>query len=58
VIVPDLNLLLYAEIDAYPTHAAARQWWETLLGGERQVGLAPVCVFGFLRATSSWPLGC
>jgi toxin-antitoxin system PIN domain toxin len=49
VILPDVNLLLYAEIDAYPIHAAARRWWEALLSGERQVGLASVCIFGFLR---------
>jgi uncharacterized protein len=52
VIVPDVNLLLYAEIDAYPMHAAARLWWEGLLNGERAVGLAPVCVFGFLRIST------
>jgi toxin-antitoxin system PIN domain toxin len=49
VIVPDVNLLLYAEIDAYPVHAAARRWWEEALNGERTVGLAPVCLFGFVR---------
>ncbi len=49
MIVPDVNLLLYAEIDAHPLHAEARRWWEGALNGERQVGLAPVSVFGFLR---------
>jgi toxin-antitoxin system PIN domain toxin len=49
VIVPDVNLLLYAEIDAHPLHAPARRWWEEVLSGERQIGLAPVCLFGFLR---------
>jgi hypothetical protein len=49
VIVPDVNLLLYAEIDAFPHHAVARRWWEGLLDGDRQVGLASVAVFGFLR---------
>jgi uncharacterized protein len=53
VIVPDVNLLLYAEIDAYPTHHAARAWWEELLNGERSVGVAPVCLFGFLRLSTS-----
>jgi len=27
MIVPDINLLLYAEIDAFPWHSAARSWW-------------------------------
>lgn len=49
MIVPDINLLLYAEIDSYPQHAAARSWWEKLLNGDSIVGIAPVCLFGFLR---------
>lgn len=49
MIIPDVNLLLYAEIDAFPQHRKARKWWEETLGGERIVGLAPVSVFGFLR---------
>ena len=49
MIVPDVNLLLYAEIDAYPEHRSARRWWEQLLDGEHRVGLAPVALFGFLR---------
>jgi len=53
VIVPDLNMLLYAEIDAYPVHPAARRWWEDALNGERQVGLPPVCLFGFLRLATN-----
>jgi toxin-antitoxin system PIN domain toxin len=53
LIVPDINLLLYAEIDAFPEHAAARRWWEDALNGERQVGIAPVCLFGFLRIVTN-----
>jgi toxin-antitoxin system PIN domain toxin len=53
VIIPDVNLLLYAEIDAHRLHALARRWWEEALSGDRQVGLAPVCLFGFLRLGTS-----
>ncbi len=53
MIVPDINLLLYAEIDAFPEHGAARRWWEGALNGERQVGIAPVCLFGFLRIATN-----
>ena len=49
MIVPDINMLLYAEVDAYPMHSVARAWWEKLLNGDRAVGIAPVCLFGFLR---------
>ena len=53
MIVPDVNLLLYAEIDAHPLHVSARRWWEDALSGERLVGLAPVCLFGFLRLSTN-----
>jgi uncharacterized protein len=53
LIVPDVNLLLYAEIDAHPLHAPARRWWEDALSSDRQVGLAPVCLFGFLRIATN-----
>lgn len=49
MIIPDLNLLLYAEVHAFAVHAIARRWWEGALNGSRQVGLAPVVVFGFIR---------
>jgi uncharacterized protein len=53
MIVPDVNLLLYAEIDAHPLHASARSWWEETLNGDRQVGLPSVCIFGFLRISTN-----
>jgi uncharacterized protein len=53
MIVPDVNLLLYAEIDAYPIHGLARDWWEEVLNGARTVGVAPVCAFGFVRVSTN-----
>ena len=53
MIVPDVNLLLYAEIDAFPFHSAARAWWEALMNGDRPVGIAPACLFGFLRLSTN-----
>jgi uncharacterized protein len=53
MIIPDVNLLLYAEIDAYLVHQRARRWWEALLSSEEQVGLAPVCVYGFIRIATN-----
>ena len=53
MIVPDVNLLLYAEIDAFAQHSNARQWLEDLLNGERQVGIATVAAFGFLRISTN-----
>lgn len=53
MIVPDLNLLLYAEIAAFPEHAAARRWWETALRGSEDVALTMLTVFGFLRIATN-----
>lgn len=53
MIVPDLNLLLYAEIDAYSEHEAARRFWEAALNGDRVVGIASVALFGFLRIATN-----
>jgi hypothetical protein len=49
VIVPDLNLLVYAFNERAPHHTAARGWWEEALSGTRQVGVPWAVVFGFVR---------
>ena len=49
VIVPDLNLLVYAYNDAAPHHDSARRWWEGLLNGEERVGVPWVVSTGFVR---------
>jgi len=49
MIVPDINLLLYAYDAASPFHAKAAAWWERCLSGREPVGLLPVVVFGFVR---------
>lgn len=49
MIIPDINLLVYAHNDAAPGHAAARAWWESCLNGSGPVGLPWVVVAGFLR---------
>ena len=53
MIVPDVNLLVHAYNSQSPVHADARRWWEDLLNGTRQVGLAWVGIIGFLRITTS-----
>ena len=45
-------MLVYAEIDAFPQHAPAKRWWEDLLQGGRQVGVAGVTIFGFVRVST------
>lgn len=52
MILPDVNLLIYAYDASSPLHAAAAAWWRDCLSGEEAVGLAPVVVFGFVRITT------
>lgn len=49
MIVPDINLLLYAYDSDSPFHAKATAWWQECLSGSEPVGLPPVVVFGFIR---------
>lgn len=53
MIVPDINLLLYATIRVYPQHSAARHWLEAVMNGHDPVGLTPPVAFGFLRIATN-----
>jgi len=53
LIVPDVNLLLYATIDAFAEHAAARRWWEERLNGDAEIGLAGAVLFGYIRIATN-----
>lgn len=53
MIVPDVNLLLYATISGFPEHARARRWWERALEGEDEVGLTGPALFGFVRISTN-----
>lgn len=49
MIIPDINLLVYAYNAADPQHAAARSWWEGAVGGREPVGLPWIVAGGFIR---------
>lgn len=49
MIVPDVNLLVYAHNRAAPSHSMARAWWELALTGDTPVGLPWAVTFGFIR---------
>lgn len=49
MVLPDLNLLIYAYNEAAPFHPAARAWWEDLLTAERSVAIPWAVVLGFVR---------
>lgn len=52
MILPDLNLLIYAHDSQSARHHEARAWWEETLNSQRPVGLAWVTILGFLRLTT------
>lgn len=49
MIVPDLNLLVYAYSVEAPYHDSARSWWESLVRGVDRVGVPWVVAVGFVR---------
>lgn len=53
MIIPDVNLLLYAYDSRSPHHAAAAAWWTRSLNGVEPVCIPRVVLFGFVRLATS-----
>ncbi|MGH9160118.1 MAG: TA system VapC family ribonuclease toxin, partial [Vicinamibacteraceae bacterium] len=53
MIIPDVNLLLYATITGFPQHRRARAWWEETINSSTAIGLTSVALFGFLRLSTN-----
>ncbi|MBJ7471707.1 MAG: type II toxin-antitoxin system VapC family toxin [Solirubrobacteraceae bacterium] len=53
MIVPDVNVLIYAADSQSVHHDAARQWWEQVLSTDTPVGLPWVVATGFLRIVTN-----
>jgi uncharacterized protein len=53
MILPDLNLLVYAYNSDAPMHRRAKEWWEFCLSDRRPVGLAWLVMLGYLRLMTS-----
>jgi toxin-antitoxin system PIN domain toxin len=49
----DTNLLVYAYVPALDQHAAARRWFEHVLGEDEAVGLTWHTALGFVRIVTS-----
>ena len=49
MIVPDVNVLLFAHDASSAKHAAARRWWEDTLSADEPVGIPWVVVLAFTR---------
>lgn len=52
MIVPDVNLLIFAHDSSSPNHAAARSWWEDALSGTEPIGIPWVVLLAFVRLTT------
>jgi uncharacterized protein len=52
MIIPDINLLLYAYDSDSAFHAKAAAWWQDCLSGPETVGIPAVVLFGFIRIGS------
>lgn len=57
MILPDLNLLLYAYNPHLPQHDGAWQWWESVINGDELIGLPLEVAFGFVRIATHPRLG-
>ncbi len=53
MIVPDVNLLIYAHGKDFPYHVVSRSWWERCLSGTEPIGLCSTTIFGFVRIATN-----
>ena len=53
MIIPDVNLLLYAYDSTCPFHDRAGEWWKTCLSGNDAIGLTYPVIFSFIRIATS-----
>ena len=53
MIIPDVNLLLFATITGYLQHERSRAWLEDVLNGPSLVGLTSPAVFGYIRIATN-----
>jgi uncharacterized protein len=53
MIVPDLNLLLYAYDSESPFHERAVTWWQECMLGDEPVLLPEVVAMGFVRVSTN-----
>ena len=49
MIIPDINLIVYAHNEESPFHLRAKSWWEPLVNGEETVAVPWMVAIGFLR---------
>ena len=49
MIVPDINVLIYAYDESIPQHKTFKKWWEEVISGDEPVGIPSVVLLAFVR---------
>ncbi len=57
MILPDINLLLYAYNPHVPQHGASSRWWEEAMNGSELIGLPNEVTLGFVRIATNPRMG-
>ena len=57
MILPDINLLLYAYNPHVTQHQASAKWWEAAMNGDELIGLPNEVTLGFVRIATNPRLG-
>ena len=57
MILPDLNVLLYAYNPNATQHPGALEWWESVVNGDELIGFPHEVLFGFVRISTNPNLG-
>jgi toxin-antitoxin system PIN domain toxin len=57
MLIPDINVLIYAHDTTSPFHQPAHNWWLEALAGGTEIGLPWIVVLGFIRITTNGRLG-
>ena len=52
MIIPDINILIYAYDRTSPYHEESRLWWEETVNSGVSIGLPAIVILGFLRITT------
>jgi toxin-antitoxin system PIN domain toxin len=52
MILPDVNVLVYAHREDAPDHALYRTWLEGVINGDQAYGMADLVLSGFLRVVT------
>ena len=52
MILPDVNVLVYAHREDAPNHAAYRGWLESVINSDQAYGIADLVLSGFLRVVT------